>query len=118
MTDSLQTVPLRRIAHGRTGDKGDRSNISVICRHPAAYPFVEGAMTVARVKDLFAFRDVSDVRRYALPQLHAFNFVLDHALAGGVNRSLLLDRHGKGLSALLLDQPVQVPDWLLVQIAQ
>lgn len=118
MSDTVQTVALRQIAHGRTGDKGDRSNISVICRDPLVYPLIEDLLTEERVREVFSFRNVPEVRRYALPRLFAFNFVLEKALAGGVNRSLMLDRHGKGLSSLLLDQPIEVPADILARIGK
>lgn len=108
MTDLL-TVPLHRLAHGRTGDKGDRSNISVIAWHPALWPLLVEQLSEAVVARQFAHRHPSAVRRHLLPQLQAMNFVLDGVLDGGVNDALNLDSHGKALSFLLLDLPVQVP---------
>jgi len=102
-------VPLHRAAHGRTGDKGDRSNISVIAWHPALWPLLVEQITEAAVARQFAHRQPSAVRRYLLPKLHAMNFVLDDVLDGGVNDSLNLDTHGKALSFLLLDLPLDVP---------
>lgn len=113
MTGPLQQVPLRLLAHGRTGDKGDRINISVICRDPSSYGFLAAELTAERVRALFGFRDVTAVVRYDLPGLAAFNFVLDGALDGGVNRSLFLDRHGKAMSSRLLDLELPVPAGLL-----
>ena len=107
-TDDL-TVPLWRAAHGRTGDKGNRSNISVIAWHPALYPLIEAQITEAAVARCFAHRQPTQVRRYLLPQLQAMNLVLDEVLDGGVNDALNLDSHGKALSFLLLDLPLQVP---------
>lgn len=94
---------LRALAHGRTGDKGNTSNISVIARDPADYPRLAAQLTAERVKAHFGPLVEGAVVRYALPQLGALNFVLDGALAGGVTRSLALDAHGKCLSSLLLD---------------
>jgi hypothetical protein len=94
---------LRALAHGRTGDKGNTSNISVIARDLADYPRLEAAITAERVKAHFGPLVLGAVTRYALPQLGALNFVLEGALAGGVTRSLALDAHGKCLSSLLLD---------------
>jgi hypothetical protein len=105
-------VPLHRLAHGRTGDKGDRSNISVIAWHPAFWPLLVEQVTEAAVARQFAHRWPSAVRRYLLPKLGAMNLVLDAVLDGGVNDSLNLDSHGKALSFLLLDMPVTVPDEL------
>lgn len=107
------TTPLYRLAHGRTGDKGDRSNISVIAWKPELWPLLVEQVTESAVAELFADRRPSNVRRYLLPQLCAMNFVLDGALDGGVNSSLNLDTHGKSLSYRLLDLPIRVPKALL-----
>ncbi len=103
------TVPLYRAAHGRTGDKGDRSNISVIAWSPEIWDLLVEQVTEAAVAALIASRHPSSVRRYLLPQLQAMNFVLDSVLDGGVNSSLNLDTHGKNLSYLLLELPIRVP---------
>lgn len=110
------TVPLYRAAHGRTGDKGDRSNISVIAWSPELWDLLVDQVTETAVTDLFASRCPTSVRRHLLPQLHAMNFVLDGVLDGGVNSSLNLDTHGKGLSYLLLDLPIRVPQALVSRL--
>lgn len=115
MTTPL-TVPLHRLAHGRTGDKGDRSNISVIAWHPALWPLLVEQVTEAVVLRQFAHRRPTAVRRHVLPRLQAMNFVLDGVLDGGVNDALNLDSHGKALSFLLLDLPVQVPRALALHL--
>ena len=79
------TVPLYRAAHGRTGDKGNRSNISVIAWHPDLYPVLLAQVTEAVVARHFAHRRPARVQRFELPQLAALNFVLDEVLDGGVN---------------------------------
>jgi hypothetical protein len=111
MTTTL-TVPLHRAAHGRTGDKGNRSNISVIAWHPSLWASLVEQVTEAAVQRQFAHRRPSKVTRYLLPQLHAMNFVLDDVLDGGVNDALNLDSHGKSLSFLLLDLTIAVPSAL------
>jgi len=103
------TVPLYRAAHGRTGDKGNRSNISVIAWHPELWPLLVEQITEEAVARQFAHRQPTRVARYLLPQLQAMNFVLDEVLDGGVNDALNLDSHGKALSFLLLDLPLVVP---------
>jgi hypothetical protein len=108
-TGSSLLMPLRHLAHGRTGDKGDRSNISLIAWHPALYPLLVEQVTAERVAGLFAHRRPAAVQRHLLPTLHAMNFVLDAVLDGGVNEALNLDSHGKALSFLLLQLPMQVP---------
>lgn len=103
------TVPLHRLAHGRTGDKGNRSNISVIAWRPEFWPLLVAQVTEAAVARQFAHRRPSAVTRHLLPMLQAMNFVIDDVLDGGVNDSLNLDSHGKALSYLLLDLPIEVP---------
>jgi hypothetical protein len=106
---STRTVPLHSIAHGRTGDKGNRCSISVIALDAKHWPLLTEQVTEQRVRELFSFRNPSAVRRYLLPKLHAMNFVLDDVLDGGVNGSLNLDSHGKALSGLLLTLTVEIP---------
>jgi hypothetical protein len=103
------TVPLYRAAHGRTGDKGDRSNISVIAWHPDLWPLLLDQITPEAVAAQFRHRAPSRVQRFVMPGLQAMNFVLDAVLDGGVNDALNLDTHGKSLSFLLLDLPLRVP---------
>jgi hypothetical protein len=110
------TVPLHHAAHGRTGDKGDRSNISVIAWAPALWPLLVEQITEAAVAAQFAHRRPTRVTRHLLPNLHAMNFVLDGVLDGGVNDALNLDSHGKALSYLLLDLPLRVPAELASQL--
>ena len=106
----MKTVRLYELAHARTGDKGDRSNISVIAYDPRHFAILVAQVTEARVAGHFAFREPSKVVRYVLPKLHAMNFVLDNVLDGGVNDSLDLDMHGKALSFHLLTMTVAIPD--------
>ena len=105
---SARTVMLYEIANARSGDKGNRLNIALVCRDPAHYAAVARQVTADRVAELFAARRPSRVVRYDLPKLGAFNFVLDDVLEGGVNASLGLDGHGKSLSFLLLELPVAI----------
>jgi hypothetical protein len=101
-------MKLGTLAHSRTGDKGDTSNISVIAYDPADYPHLERYVTVDLVRAHFSGLVVGEVVRYALPKLGALNFVLHRALGGGVTRSLSLDAHGKCLSSWILD--LEIPD--------
>ena len=96
-------MKLRELAHSRTGDKGNISNISVIAYDPKHYPLLLDKVTPARVKAHFAGVVEGEVVRYELPKIFALNFVMDRALGGGVTRSLALDAHGKSLSSALLD---------------
>jgi hypothetical protein len=96
-------VKLRAVAHSRTGDKGNTSNISVIAYRDEDYPLLVEYVTAERVKAHFAGIIQGDVTRYELPRIGALNFVLRDALGGGVTRSLALDAHGKSLSSAILD---------------
>ncbi|MBE3637284.1 hypothetical protein ICN82_03595 [Mangrovicoccus sp. HB182678] len=101
-------MQLRDIAHSRTGDKGDHSNISVIAHDPADYPFLRDHLTAALVAETFAPVLAGRVERYELDSLGALNFVLRHALGGGVTVSLALDAHGKCLASAML--AITLPD--------
>ena len=103
-------VPLHAVAHARAGDKGNRSNISVIPYRAHAFELLLEQVSEQRVLAVFAHRGATSVTRYVLPKLPAINFVIDNALEGGVNGSLGLDGHGKSLSFLLLgDITIKVP---------
>lgn len=90
------------IAHSRTGDKGNISNISVIVYDQKDYDLVREYITAERVKEYFKGIVNGDVVRHELPQLGALNFIMQDALGGGVTRSLALDAHGKCLASALL----------------
>ena len=99
---------LRDIAHSRTGDKGNRSTISVIAYDLKDFPAIERALTAQRVQAHYAGIVKGRVDRYVLPHLGALNFVLHDALGGGVTRSLALDAHGKCLSSAILNININV----------
>jgi hypothetical protein len=100
-------MKLRDIAHSRTGDKGNISNISVIAFDAKLYPLLLSQVTADRVRALFQDIVQGEVVRYELPNISALNFVMDQALGGGVTRSLALDAHGKSLSSALLDLEIE-----------
>jgi hypothetical protein len=100
-------MKLRAIAHSRTGDKGNVSNVSVIAFDERDYPLLVEEVTAERVKALFAGIVEGDVVRYEMPNVGALNFVMHRALGGGVTRSLALDAHGKCLSSMLLDLEIR-----------
>ncbi|WP_022723138.1 hypothetical protein [Rhodopseudomonas sp. B29] len=99
-------MKLRDIAHSRTGDKGNTSNISLIAYDPADYDALRNYVTAERVKQHFGDIVTGEVTRYELPNIAALNFVMTGALGGGVTRSLALDAHGKSLSSALLNMDV------------
>lgn len=94
------------IAHSRTGDKGNISNLSLIAYDIKDYPMLAEKVTAQKVKEWFKDIVKGEVVRYELPQLGAMNFVMYDALGGGVTRTLSLDMHGKGLSSYLLDMDI------------
>jgi hypothetical protein len=101
-------MKLREIAHSRTGDKGNISNISVIPFDENDYPMLVRFLTEERVKEHLGEIVKGKVVRYELPNIHALNFVLYEALSGGVTRSLALDIHGKSLSFALLNMEIDL----------
>ena len=103
---------LHALAHARAGDKGDRLNISLIAYSPEVYLLLRDTVTERVVRELFAHRRPTAVKRYLLPKLAAMNFVLDGVLDGGVTQALNLDSHGKTLSFRLLGLKIAVPEEL------
>jgi hypothetical protein len=103
-------IELFYLAHSRTGDKGDSQTMSLIPYRAEDYALIERQVTADAVKMHFGTLTRGSVTRYALPNLGAFNFVLEDTLQGGVNDSLNLDTHGKSRSAVLLAMMVEVPE--------
>lgn len=103
-------IRLGDIAHARSGDKGNRSNIGVVARDADAYAWLVPRLTGSAVADFLAPLGIGKVERFLLPRLHAFNFVIDHALAGGASRSLRLDTQGKALGTILLEMPLDTAE--------
>jgi hypothetical protein len=109
----LLTVPLRVLAHGRSGDKGNHANIGVIARAPAYLPLLRSQLTAECVASYFAHYLKGEVVRYEWPGLNAFNFVLRDVLGGGGMASLRYDPQGKTYAQILLDLPIEIPAaWL------
>jgi hypothetical protein len=107
------TVPLIALAHGRSGDKGDKANIGIIARDPVFVPLLRGTLTAAAVKTYMAHLVEGEVERFDWPGLNGFNFLLHDALGGGGTASLRYDPQGKAYAQMLLDMPVTVPaDWV------
>jgi hypothetical protein len=106
-------LPLSRIAHTRSGDKGDSANIGVIAWRDTYYPTLLRELTPARVKAHFGSLVQGDVIRYELPNLGALNFILHGALGGGGTLSLRLDAQGKTFGASLLSMEIEIEEHLL-----
>jgi hypothetical protein len=112
-TSPMMRVPLHSVAHARAGDKGNRLNVCVMPYNADAFAALAQQLTPERVLQAYAHRGATAVKRYELPLLPAFNFVIDNVLEGGVNGSLNLDGHGKSNSFILLGLTVDVrPDWV------
>jgi hypothetical protein len=106
------TVPLIRLAFGRSGDKGNNSNIGVLARKAAYAPYIRAALTESAVAKWFAHLfegGKGRVERFDLPGTHAMNFLLHEALGGGGVASLRNDPQGKALAQQLLEFPIPVP---------
>jgi hypothetical protein len=103
-------IPLGRIAHARSGDKGDTANIGVIAYNEAHFPILAREVTAERVKSFFGSMVLGDVERFELPNLGALNFLLHQALGGGGTLSLRVDAQGKTLGAALLRMEVEVDE--------
>jgi hypothetical protein len=109
----LVTVPMSKLAHARSGDKGDTCNIGVITRAPEIYPWMKKAITATVVKRWFRGICGGRVERHEVPNLGALNFLLHECLGGGGTVSLRIDAQGKTLSHALLTMNVTVPQALV-----
>ncbi len=103
-------VKLERVAHVRSGDKGDTSNIAVIAYHDELYPLLKEQLTAEAFKAFYRGAIKGKVTRYEVDNLAALNFVAEGALGGGVSRSLSLDNYGKALCAAILGFVLDVPE--------
>src|SRR5436190_11202144 len=103
------TVDLGQIAHARSGDKANHSNIGVVAYTPAGFEYLQRELTTERVATFFTALNASGVDRFELPRLGALNFVLYNALAGGASRSLRIDTQGKLLGTAILELRLPAP---------
>ena len=111
---NLTTVPLERLAWGRSGDKGDKANIGIMARNEAYLPWIAQVLTSDYVATRFAhFMTSPSINRYYLPGLPALNFVLHNALGGGGVASLRNDPQAKSFAQILLDTPIAIPENIL-----
>ena len=104
----MARVQLLRIAHARSGDKGDTANVGLIALRPEFYPTLEKEVTTERVKKHFEGICLGEVERFELPNLGAVNFLLHESLDGGGTLSLKADAQGKTYSAALLRMEIEV----------
>lgn len=103
-------IELLKLAHARSGDKGDTANVGVIALRDEYYPLMVREVTAERVKEHFGSMVRGKVERYELPNLNALNFLLHESLGGGGTLSLMTDAQGKTFSTALLRMFIDVPD--------
>ena len=103
-------VKLTRLAHARSGDKGDTANVGLIALREEFYPLLVREVTAERVKEHFAGICEGDVERFELPNLGALNFLLHESLGGGGTLSLMTDAQGKTFSTALLRMELDISD--------
>lgn len=104
----MSKVKLIEIAHARSGDKGDISNIGLIAFNQKGYDLIKNKVTAARVKKHFGDLVKGKVIRYELPNILAFNFVMYDALGGGGAHTLRLDTMGKTMAGALLRMEIDL----------
>jgi hypothetical protein len=109
MHEHEHVVRLGDLAHARSGDKGNTANIGVVARDKSSFEWLQLHLTEAAVAAFFRPLQIGDVRRFELPRLGAFNFVIKDALAGGASRSLRLDSQGKALGTAILELRLPAP---------
>jgi len=103
-------VQLTKLAHARSGDKGDTANVGLIALKGEYYPLLVREVTAERVKEHFGEIVKGDVERFELPNLGALNFLLHESLGGGGTRSLMTDAQGKTFSTALLRMEIELTD--------
>jgi hypothetical protein len=103
-------IQLLKLAHARSGDKGDTANVGLIALDDKYYPFLVREVTNDRVKKHFAGICKGEVERFELPNLGALNFLLHESLGGGGTLSLMTDAQGKTFSTALLRMEIEIPD--------
>jgi hypothetical protein len=107
-------VKLQHVAHTRSGDKGNTSNIAVFAYAPELYNLLKEQLTEEKFKTFYGDAITGSITRYDVDNIHAMNFVCQGALGGGVSRSLCLDNYGKALSAAILGFEIDVPEHLKI----
>jgi hypothetical protein len=103
-------IELLKLAHARSGDKGDTANVGVIAFKDEFYPLLVREVTAEKVKQHFGELVKGDVERFELPNLGALNFLLHESLGGGGTLSLMTDAQGKTISTALLRMKIDIPD--------
>ncbi len=105
-------IPLIKLAHARSGDKGDTVNVGIIALKPEYYPILKEKVTPERVKEHFGAMVKGEVERFEMPNIGAINFLLHNALGGGGTMTLKHDAQGKTFSTAFLRMEIEVDDAL------
>lgn len=106
----MSEVYLKDLAHGRSGDKGDTSNVCVFARDPKDYEFLKKVLTVEKVKEHFGDMVKGEIVRYQVDTLKGLNFVMKHALGGGATLSIRLDSLGKSMGSAFMRMKINIDD--------
>ena len=113
----MTKIKLVKLAHARSGDKGDTANVGLIAYKPEYYPILVEQVTAERVKEHFRGICLGEVERFEIPNLAALNFLLHESLDGGGTLSLKTDAQGKTYSTALLRMEIEVDDRLASELA-
>ena len=106
----MAEIYVKEIAHGRSGDKGDTSNVCVYAREPKYYEIIRREVTVDKVREYFGDMVKGEIVRYEVPTLQGFNFVMKHALGGGATLSLRLDTLGKSMGSAFMRMKIHIEE--------
>jgi hypothetical protein len=108
----MAEIYLNQIAHGRSGDKGDTSNVCIFARKPEYYEVIRREVTVQKVREHFGDMVQGEIVRYEVPSLSGFNYVMQHALGGGATHSLRLDSLGKSMGSAFMRMKINLDETL------
>ena len=108
----MAEIYLNQIAHGRSGDKGDTSNVCIFARKPEYYEVIRREVTAQKVKEHFGDIVQGEIVRYEVPSLSGFNYVMQHALGGGATHSLRMDSLGKSMGSAFMRMKINCDDLL------
>ena len=106
----MPKIYLNDIAHGRSGDKGDTSNVCVFARKPEYYAIIKREVTPEKLHAFFGDMVKGEITRYEVESLGGFNFVMQHALGGGATMSLRMDTLGKSMGSAVMRLKIHVTD--------
>lgn len=107
---AMKEIYLKELAHARSGDKGDTSNVCVYARNPEDYEFLSKVLTVEKVREHFGDIVKGEIIRYDVESLHGFNFVMKNALGGGATMSIRLDSLGKSMGSAFMRMKINIEE--------